>query len=675
MRSALGNSVALSFKDACYIVSVNFRRGRSYALLALAASALCLRVHANGPVRAGADSVLIDALNDSAFKLMSRDPAEGLRIAEEARQRSREASWPLGEARSLLSMGQNLSALSRYQEAAHRLNESLSMAQQLGDPRLEMKVRIALGLHCSRDHDYPRALENYQLAEALADRSNDRALKAASVGNMAAVYHNLKLYPEALERYRTALVLNRTLGNDRSAALNLGNIGMVHFDQGGLDSALTCFTEALVLNRKVNNRTAIGQALTNMGRVHTRLRSFSEATSAFAEALTIFTQLGDRYRIGWVRVEQGRLLNALGDHPGAARACEEALRIADEVHKLKERYEACTCLAEAYKGSGASLLAMKYMEQATLARDSLERSEGRQEVGRLTLKHALEQQHLKDSLEQVATTRVATLQHEAEIASQKAQKRLFLLGGIGVLLLAAGLWNRLRFMRRSRASLALEKDRSEELLLNILPRDVADELKAKGRSEARHIEQVTVLFTDFKGFTEASERLSASALVAEVDACFQAFDGIMERFGVEKIKTIGDAYMAAGGLRQATGGSATDVVRAGLAMQTFLIQRKLHHDQRGTTCFDMRVGIHTGPVVAGIVGVKKFQYDIWGDTVNTASRMESSGEVGHVNISESTHALVKDEPEFTFTTRGKVLAKGKGELHMFFVHLQAIPTT
>jgi len=103
--------------------------------------------------------------------------------------------------------------------------------------------------------------------------------------------------------------------------------------------------------------------------------------------------------------------------------------------------------------------------------------------------------------------------------------------------------------------------------------------------------------------------------------------------------------------------------------------RKAERDAQGKPAFAMRVGIHTGPVVAGIVGVKKFAYDIWGDTVNIASRMESSGEVGHVNISESTHALVKDEPEFTFTTRGKVLAKGKGELHMFFVHLQAIPTT
>ena len=667
MRSALGNSGALSFKDACYIVSVNFRRGPSVTLLALAASALCLQVHANGAVRAGSDTVLVDALNDSAFKMMSRDPAKGLRFAEEALERSRQASWPLGEARSLLSMGQNLTAMSRYQEATQRLNESLSLAQQLGNVVLEMKVRVAFGLHYSRDHDYPRALENYQLAEDLADSSKDTVLKASAVGNMAAVYHNLKLYPEALERYRTALRLNRVLGNERSMALNLGNIGMVHSDQGALDSALTYFTRALELNRKVNNRTAIGQTLINMGRVHTLTGVFPAAASEFEEAATLFIALGDRYRTGWVRMEQGRLFNALGEHRKAQQACTEALHIADEVNKLKERFDACNCLAEAYKGIGSAAQAMLYLEQATLARDSLEKNEGREEVGRLTLKHALEQQHLKDSLEQVATTRVVALQHEAEIASQKAQKRSFLLAGLGVLLLAAGLWNRLRFVRRSRASLALEKDRSEELLLNILPRDVAEELKTKGRSEARQIEQVTVLFTDFKGFTEASERLSASALVAEVDACFQAFDGIMERFGVEKIKTIGDAYMAAGGLRRSSGGSALDVVRAGLAMQAFLVERKKHHDQLGSTCFDMRLGIHTGPVVAGIVGVKKFQYDIWGDTVNTASRMESSGEVGQVNISESTYALVKDEPDLAFTSRGKVMAKGKGEMEMYFV--------
>ncbi|MBP9081124.1 MAG: hypothetical protein KBF80_12820 [Flavobacteriales bacterium] len=250
--------------------------------------------------------------------------------------------------------------------------------------------------------------------------------------------------------------------------------------------------------------------------------------------------------------------------------------------------------------------------------------------------------------------------------------------------------------------LRAEKKRSDELLLNILPAEVAEELKAKGAAEARLIEQVTILFTDFKGFTAISERMGPRDLVRDLHECFSAFDRICEKHGLEKIKTIGDAYMAAGGLPTPNTTHATDVVKAALEIRDFIAQGKAHKQAKGLPWFEVRIGVHTGPVVAGIVGVKKFQYHIWGDTVNTASRMESSGEVGMVNISGATYALVKDalvssrlsvassqllvpttaagqlttdnlqlttRPAFTFTftPRGKVQAKGKGEMEMYFV--------
>lgn len=217
--------------------------------------------------------------------------------------------------------------------------------------------------------------------------------------------------------------------------------------------------------------------------------------------------------------------------------------------------------------------------------------------------------------------------------------------------------------------LSYEKKKSDELLLNILPEEVAEELKAKGTADAKQFDDVTVMFTDFKGFTQISERLSPSELVAEIHTCFKEFDNIIGKHNIEKIKTIGDAYMCAGGLPVANTTNATDVVQAALEIQKFMLGHLQLRKGEGKEVFEIRIGIHTGPVVAGIVGVKKFAYDIWGDTVNIASRMESSGEAGKVNISGSTYELVKDK--FKCEYRGKIEAKNKGQIDMYFVEEKA----
>lgn len=231
--------------------------------------------------------------------------------------------------------------------------------------------------------------------------------------------------------------------------------------------------------------------------------------------------------------------------------------------------------------------------------------------------------------------------------------------------------------REARKGMLIEQERSDKLLLNILPEKAAIELKETGRYQAQDYESVTVLFTDFSGFTEISGQMEPQELVGELDSCFTEFDRICQARGLEKIKTIGDSYMAVCGLPEIRTDHAKQAAIAAIEMCEAL--KKLaplavHAKDGSAYRFKMRIGLHSGPVVAGVVGSTKFQYDIWGDTVNTASRMESAGEVGKVNISQSTYKLLKDLPaeqagggQFAFQSRGKVEAKGKGELEMYFV--------
>ncbi len=209
--------------------------------------------------------------------------------------------------------------------------------------------------------------------------------------------------------------------------------------------------------------------------------------------------------------------------------------------------------------------------------------------------------------------------------------------------------------------LRTEKDESERLLYNILPEELAEELKRKGTTTPMRYEQATVLFTDFKNFTITSANISPKKLVNELNEIFQAFDFITEKYSIEKIKTIGDSYMAVCGLPKVSEFHALQAVRAALEMANFIAKRKSNKNFN----WEMRVGIHSGPLVAGVVGTKKFIYDVWGDTVNIASRMESSGFPGKVNVSEETYLQIKKH--FKCKYRGKKDAKGKGKMKMYFV--------
>lgn len=213
--------------------------------------------------------------------------------------------------------------------------------------------------------------------------------------------------------------------------------------------------------------------------------------------------------------------------------------------------------------------------------------------------------------------------------------------------------------------LVKEKEQTRKLLLNTLPESTVDELMKNGKVEPRLYEEVTILFMDIVGFTNHVEKISPQELIKELHYYYKTFDTIVTKYDIEKIKTIGDAYLAVCGIPEDVERQAQKVIMAAIEIMDFMEAEKLKHQKEGKDFFELRVGIHTGSVIAGLVGITKFAYDIWGDTVNIAARMEQKSEPGRINISESTYNIIKNE--FNCTPRGKIEAKNKGKIDMYFL--------
>jgi class 3 adenylate cyclase len=206
-----------------------------------------------------------------------------------------------------------------------------------------------------------------------------------------------------------------------------------------------------------------------------------------------------------------------------------------------------------------------------------------------------------------------------------------------------------------------ERARADGLLRNILPQPIAERLKQRRQPIAEYFDDVTVLFADLVNFTALAERLPPGELVGLLDEIFSIFDGLAERYGMEKIKTIGDAYMAAGGLPRPSLGHAEAAADMALAMQQAIAE---FGARRGES-YQLRIGISTGPAVAGVIGRKKFSYDLWGDTVNIASRMEALGQANRIHVSQATYRRLRKR--YRFDERGVVYVKGKGEMEAYFL--------
>ncbi len=569
-----------------------------------------------------ADTNKAGLLIELAYEYHKADPNKGLKIAEEALQLSEKLNWKNGIASASNRMGLCYWAKAEYPKALESQFKALPIFEETQNKKGIATVLGNIGLVYDGQQDYEKALEYHFKALKLNNELSDSSGVARNMGNIGMAYDAQADFKNSLDYYIKALNMYEAMNDKNGMARNLGNIGFVYNEQGNHIKALEYHFKALQMNLALGNK--ILTAL-NYGNIGEEYYNIANDTSS-----------------GWLNVRPDSLdkKSALQKGEDYLRKGIEMFREIGDYNSLQELYQ---YLSDLYALKGNYKLSLESFREYAIAKDSIFNADNRRKINRLESKRAEELHKKEIELKDLAIKKASN------------EKRILFAGIFLSLCIIIVIY-------RQRSRISKEKEHSEKLLLNILPSEVAEELKTKGSAEAKQFDEVTVMFTDFKGFTQISEKLSPTELVAEIHTCFKAFDDIISKHNIEKIKTIGDSYMCAGGLPVANTTNATDVVKAAIEIRDFMTQ---HQSAIQYSKFEIRIGVHTGPVVAGIVGVKKFAYDIWGDTVNIASRMESSGEAGKVNISGSTYELVKDK--FNCMHRGKIQAKNKGEVDMYFV--------
>ena len=497
-----------------------------------------------------------------------------------------------------------------------------------------------------------------------------------------------------VEQFLQEIATYQTAQNYNEAARYLNKVARIYWDHEDSDQALDYYSQSLGLNKKLGNTHAQLSIYNFMGMIHADKGQAQKSIEMYQKALSVARASGQQ-NASLIEALKNLAFSyeSLQQYDAAIPYMEEALEIAQEMSNLELMRTCYFSLADLCGKAGQEAASVDYfakysdLDKHLFKEDAnKEKAAAKREVQEIAANKRAVEAKLQgvnvaldkaDSLNRQAKMEIQLLEGEKEIRELKLKEqeilienerlvRNSLIGGFVLVgLLALALFQGYLQKRRSNRQLGIEKEKSENLLLNILPHATAEELKEKGFATPRHYDLATVMFTDFKGFTQITEQLSPEDLIASLDHCFLAMDEIIERHGLEKIKTIGDSYMCAGGIPVANTSNPVATVQAALEIQEFMMEWAEEQRQQGIPHWELRIGIHAGPLVAGVVGKKKFAYDIWGDTVNTASRMESSGEAGKINISGPTYELVKDH--FACSYRGKVNAKHKGEVDMYFV--------
>ncbi len=598
------------------------------------------------------DTTRVNVLNALSKELSHTNLDSAILIATDAKTLAEKIDYKPGLALAYKYIGMGYYLQGKYKETVLSWQQAADLFKSIGDKKGVANMLGNQGAAYFEQGDDAKALELHLQSLKIAEEIKDTARILSQLTNIGGIYLNKEAtYKKALDYFHRSYKLCMLINDDYATGTASVNLGETYYKLGDDSTALIYLRESE--KAYADQPENLPYTYNYIGRVYTRQKKFDEAIKILQKAYEISKQVDTKLNQTQSLVALAQAYIAKGDIASAINAYKQSLEIGIPLNAVTEMKDAYQGLAAAYSQQKDFTNAYKYQNLLLAIKDTIYNINTDKKLGTLQFGFDMEK---KES--QIKILNQDKEIQEQELRRQKIVKYSFI-GGFAVMVLFASVF----FAQRNK--IKNEKKRSDELLLNILPEETAEELKQTGTAKTKSFDSITVLFTDFKNFTIASEKLTPEELVEEINHCYSAFDRIVEKYGIEKIKTIGDSYMCAGGIPVSNNTHPFDVVSAGLEMVKFIEDNKNDRIAKGQPYFELRCGVHTGPVVAGIVGIKKFAYDIWGDTVNTASRMESSGGIGKVNISGTTYEIVKDK--FSCVHRGKVEAKNKGSIDMYFV--------
>ncbi len=612
---------------------------------------------------ASEDTTKVNTLIALSRTYLDSSPEEATRYSLKAKTLAEKVGFQKGLAFSLKYLGLINYRQGKYLEALDYWNQSLKVFEISNLKSGQANILQNLGTIYFDQADDEKALNYFLKAQKVAEEIGDTLRIAEILGNIGAIYgKKTATYDKAIDYDLRALKINEQIENTDAIGTITSNLGEIFLLKNDDSTALVYFERSLKAYKLIGQEGSgnIPYSLNNIGRVFKKRGEYDKAIEKHSEAFEKAKSVDSKLDMAQSLLRLGDVYQEKGDAKLAIVTYEKAKDFAKGINanvELKDIYQGLSISYSDIKDFGN---AFKYQNLLISIKDVLYNIETDKKLGSISFNYEIEKKQGQINL----LTKDKKLQ-ELDLQKQKIAKNAFLTGLILILIIAFIIFRNYRAKVKINKILDTQKVEIETLLLNILPAEVAKELQTDGHAKPRFYESVSVLFTDFKGFTTIAEGLTPNELVEELNDFFVAFDDIIEKNNLEKIKTIGDAYMCAGGIPTENTTHPIDIINAGIEIQQYIYDRNEKRKVAGQVLWHLRVGIHTGPVVAGVVGKKKYAYDIWGDTVNVASRMESSGEAGKVNISGTTYELIKDN--FSCVHRGKIQAKNKGEIDMYFI--------